>query len=86
LHFGLKKYNLNASNNIIKVIITENDLTTGEPIESYTANVEIGIMRNGEPGTNGTRYICAISPTKLTGADESYFTLLKGAETFPEFI
>lgn len=48
-------YNItHAQNNTVKVIVTYED-------KSYEAIIEMGFLRQGQPGTNGTQYICDIA-------------------------
>jgi hypothetical protein len=61
-------YDIAKTNNVIIVKATYNGQT-------YEHAVDIGIMRQGEPGTNGTGVVCKIAvSTKTTGgtASEKY--------------
>lgn len=62
LHYNIsQKYNLNYNNNIITIKIK--CTTNGN---EYTFYKEILFLKDGDQGTNGTTYICAIRPVNLT--------------------
>lgn len=63
--FDIKdKYNPSYKNNTIKVIVIYNKIT----LIGYT---NFTFIKEGEDGTNGTRYVCRIVPNLKTG-DNSY--------------
>lgn len=66
LHYNIRqKYNINYNNNIITVKIK--CATNGN---EYLFRKELLFLKDGDQGTNGTTYVCAIRPVNLANGNK----------------
>lgn len=65
------KYNIRYKNNTIKLIVNYNGM-------SLTTQTDFTFAKEGEPGTNGTEFLCKIVPNIASGVAPLYPMILNG--------
>lgn len=69
------RYNVNNKNNTIKLILEYKDMT-------LVAKTDFTFAKEGDPGTNGTEFLCKIVPNIGTGESPIYPMILNGKLNF----
>lgn len=71
-----------SSNNTICVTVQKTDKS--EP--PFIAETTIGIVFSGDPGSNGSNYICSIVPAKITNSEGEVENRWSVINTYPQYV